>query len=105
MNWFDYARLDRMLEMFFRREFIPNEELFYEDRPDEWESALEFLLYEGYLEEHPNGLKITFRGKAKYRAGGFRSENIKERILFYCSICATACSIGALILSIVALCD
>lgn len=104
MIWFDYARLDQMLEMFYKREYIPNSQLFNEDCPDEWESALEFLFNEGYLEECPDGFKITFRGKAKHRAGGFCSENLKERILFYNAICATVCSIGALAVSIVALC-
>lgn len=93
-----------MLEMFYAREYIPNTDLFQENCPDEWSAALEFLLYEGYLEECPDGFKITFRGKAKCRAGGFTRENLKERILFYSTICATVCSIGALAVSIVALC-
>lgn len=104
MNWFDYARLDRMLEMFYNREYIPNKDLFNENHPKEWDSVLEFLLDEGYLKECPDGLKITYRGKAKYRTGGFTRENLKERILFYSSICSTACSIGALAVSVLALC-
>ena len=105
MKWFDYARLDRMLEMFYERKYIPNTELFEENRPDEWDSVLEFLLDEGYLKEYPDGIEITYRGKAKYRAGGFTRENLKERILFYSAICSTACGIGALAVSILALCN
>ena len=86
------------------RWYADKSQLFYENYPKEWDSALEFLLDEGYLKECPNGIKITFRGKAKHRAGGFTRENLKERLLFYSSICATACSIGALVVSIVALC-
>lgn len=103
-SYFYCKRLDLVLDMFAKVEggSIAKINLF-NDAPDEFDTALSFLVAEGCLEERKYGYQITYKGKAIINQGGFVRKYRRERALFYSSIIGTIVGIIALIVSIVAL--
>ena len=75
----------------------------FDNAPDEFDTALSFLVAEGCLEESKYGFQITYKGKAIINQGGFVSKHRRECALFYSSIIGTVVGVIALVVSIVAL--
>ena len=103
-SYFYCKRLDIILDMFAKVKggSIAKVNLF-DDAPDEFDTALSFLVAEGCLEESKYGYQITYKGKAIINQGGFVRKHRRECALFYSSIIGTIVGIIALIVSIVAL--
>lgn len=103
-SYFYNKRLDYILMMFVQTGGggISKDKLF-DNAPDEFDTALSFLVAEGCLEESKYGFQITYKGKAIINQGGFVGKHRRECALFYSSIIGTAVGVIALVVSIVAL--
>lgn len=103
-KYFNKLRLDVLLETFSK---VPggrvDKALIFDDAPEDYASAVAFLVEEGYLKEDKYCFEITYKGKAFFEQGGFVGEYRHERLLFYCTVVAAVTGVIGVLLSVVAL--
>lgn len=105
MDKFDCVRLDMLLNTINECEGgrVSKSSLLNKERPPEdWLRAVAFLTEEGYIKEFDDYFEITYKGRILVHDGGFGRKDIRQHILFYCTLVAAVCSLIGMIVSLVA---
>lgn len=92
-----------MLDIFYQKTYISIDEWSKNRESPHYNEVMAFLVAEGFLEQTPRSIKITYKGRLKVDDGGFVGAFRRERYALWLSWLATIVSTAAAVSSIAAL--